>query len=102
MITWIWIEGEKALNDFCERRFKMRPQWCETTGHVGAAIVYNIYKYVYKEDGQTVDRMAPMYLLWMHAPHDSRAKNLAGDGQLDDIYCMTYEKIKADRTAILS
>lgn len=100
MITWIWIEGEKALNEFCLKRFKDKPQFCENSGMVMSARVFKIYKYVYKEDGETVDRVAQMFLLWMDAPNDN-CKNLAGDGQLSDIQRMTYEEIKADRTAIL-
>lgn len=100
MITWIWIEGENALNDFCERRFKEKPHWMENTGRLTRAKVAQIYKYVYKEDGETVDRVAQMFLLWMDAPNDN-CKNLAGDGQLSDIQRLTYEEIKADRTAIL-
>lgn len=64
------------------------------------ARVAQIYKYVYKEDGETVDRVAQMFLLWMDAPNEN-CKNLAGSGQLSDIERMTYEEIKADRTAIL-
>ena len=100
MITWIWIEGERALNEFCLRRFKSTPRWMETIGTLPGAKVRLIYKYVYKEDGETVDRVAQMYLLYMDAPHD-RCKNLAGDGQLSDIERMSYEEIKTDSTAIL-
>lgn len=100
MITWIWIEGEKALNDFCERRFKEKPRWMENTGRLPRAKVAQIYKYVYKEDGETVVRVAQMYLLWMDAPNE-RCKNLAGSGQLPAIQRMSYEEIKTDRTAIL-
>lgn len=100
MITWIWIEGEKALNEFCLKRFKDKPHFCENSGRVMQARVAQIYKYVYKEDGETVDRVAQMFLLWMDAPNDN-CINLAGDGQLSDIQRMTYENIKADRTAIL-
>lgn len=100
MITWIWIEGEKTLDDFCQRRFNERPHWIEHTGRLSHAKVVQRYKDVYKEDGETVDRVAQMYLLWMEAPNE-RCKNLAGSGQLPDIQRMTYEEIKADRTAIL-
>lgn len=100
MITWIWIEGEKALDDFCERRFNEKPRWMENTGRLTRAKVAQIYKYVYKEDGQTVARVAQMFLLWMDAPNE-RCKNLAGSGQLSDIQRMSYEEIKTDRTAIL-
>lgn len=100
MITWIWIEGEKALNEFCMRRFKTTPRWMETIGTLPGAKAALIYKYVYKADGETVDRVAQMYLLWMDAPNDN-CKNLTGSGMLSDIQRMTYEEIKTDRTAIL-
>lgn len=72
----------------------------ETIGTLPGAKANLIYKYVYGEDGETVDRVAQMYLLWMDAPNEN-CKNLAGDGQLSDIQRMTYEEIKADRTAVL-
>ena len=100
MLTWLWIEGERALNDFCLRRFKCKPCWMETIGTLPGAKVRLIYKYVYKEDGETVDRVAQMYLLYMDAPHD-RCKNLVGSCMFSDIERMTYEEIKTDRTAIL-
>ena len=100
MITWIWIEGERALNDFCLRRFRCKPSWMETIGTLPGAKVRLIYKYVYKEDGKTVARVAQMFLLYMDAPND-RCTNLVGSGMLSDIERMTYEEIKADRTAIL-
>lgn len=56
----------------------------ETIEHLTRAKVALIYKYVYKDDGQTVDRVAQMYLLWMDAPNEN-CKNLAGSGQLSDI-----------------
>lgn len=95
MITWIWIEGEKALNEFCLKRFKDKPRFVETCGTVMSAKVRMIYKH--RDDlGKYVD----MYLLYMDAPN-KKCKNLVGDGQLPDIQLMTYEEIKADRTAIL-
>lgn len=101
MITWIWIEGEKALNDFCQRRFKDKPRFVETCGRVGSAKIRLIYKYVYKEDGETVDRVAEMYLLYMDAPYDMEKGNVIGSGCLPEIERMSYEKIRADKTAIL-
>lgn len=101
MITWIWIEGEKALNEFCERRFKARPKFLETIGKVGPAKVHLKYKEVYDENGQWV-RNAEMYLLYMDAPSGMERGNLAGWEEFhDEIKRMTYEKIRADRTAIL-
>ena len=95
MITWIWIEGEKALDEFCMRRFKHTPRWMETIGTLTNAKVRMIYKH--RDDlGKYVD----MYLLYMDAPHDN-CKNIAGSGQLSEIQRMSYEEIKADTTAIL-
>lgn len=101
MITWIWIEGEAALNDFCQRRFKEKPRFIETCGRVGCARVRLIYKYVYKEDGETIDRIAEMYLLFRDAPSGMEKGNIIGSGCLSEIEIMSYEKIRADKTAIL-
>lgn len=96
MITWIWIEGEKALNDFCERRFGEVPRMVETSGRVGPAKVRKIYKEL-PGSGDYTD----MYLLHMEAPEGFRGDNLTGSGSLGEIERMSYENIGADRTAIL-
>lgn len=95
MITWIWIEGEKALNEFCLKRFKDKPRFVETCGSVIGARIRMIYKH--RDD---LGRYVDMYLLYMDAPND-RCPNYAGSGMLSQIERMTYEEIKADRTAIL-
>lgn len=101
MYTWIWIEGERALNEFCERRFKARPRFLETIGKVGRAKVHLKYKEVYDEQGEWV-RNAEMYLLFMDAPSGMKQGNMAGWAEFHDkIKYMTYEEIRADKTAIL-
>ena len=96
MITWIWIEGEKALNEFCQRRFKDRPRFMETCFKVGTARGRMIYKKI-PETGHYTD----MYLLYMDAPSGYSGPNIKGSGELSDIERMKYEEIRTDRTAIL-
>ena len=96
MITWIWIEGEKALNEFCLKRFKEKPRFLETCFRVGTARGRMIYKEI-PETGHYTD----MYLLYMDAPSGFTGANHIGSGMLTDIERMTYEEIRADRTAIL-
>ena len=96
MITWIWIEGEKALEEYCECRFHDRPHFIETSGRVG----FNVHISMIYKHRDDLGRYVDMYFLYMDAPND-RCINLAGDGQLSDLQRMTYEEIKADRTAIL-
>lgn len=100
MYTWIWIEGEKALNEFCEKRFKERPRFIENCGHVGKARVRQIYKYIYDENGDVVG-VAHMFLLYMEAPSGMERGNVIGEGMFSDIQRMTYEEIRADKTSIL-
>lgn len=101
MYTWIWIEGERALNEFCERRFKARPRFLETIGTVGPAKVHLKYKEVYDDNGDWV-RNAEMYLLYMEARPGTTKGNIAGWAEFhNEIRLMTYEEIKADSTAIL-
>lgn len=95
MMTYIWIEGERNLNEFCEKRFRARPQWLETIGRVGVAKVRLIYKQ--KPDGHYTD----CYLLYMNAPH-ATTPNAVPDGVLfDEIQRWTYEQIRADKTSIV-
>lgn len=96
MITWIWIEGEKALNEFCLRLFKSKPLFRGTIGSVGRARV----RLIYKHRGDNIGKCAEMYLLYMYASSGS-CSNLARIEDLDKIETMTYEEIKADKTAIL-
>lgn len=85
-----WIEGRKALEEYCEKRFGEKPRFCETIGRVGyeGAKVHMIYKP--KAEGG----YAEMYLLFM--PHPKGTVYW-----ISDIETMSYEDIRADRTAIL-
>lgn len=97
MITWIWIEGEKALDEFCLRRFKERPRMVETCGKVGPARV----RLIYKHDDQA-GKYREMYLLYMDAPSGMEKGNLSESGPFfDEIQRMSYEEIRTDKTAIL-
>lgn len=84
-----WIEGEKNLNDFCQRRFKEDPSFVETVGRVGSAKIYEVYKW--REDKR---RYVDMYLLFMEHP-----KGTVGD--IADIRSMTYEEIRANKASVL-
>lgn len=88
-----WIEGEENLREFCLRRFKEKPRFVETIGHVGgdAATIHMIYKW--REDKH---RYTDMYLLFMR--HE---QGTVGDFGLSDIMHQSYEDIRTDRTAIL-
>ena len=86
-----WIEGERNLEDFCTKRFGELPRFCETIGHVGEATVHLIYKY----KGEGIGYVA-MYMLFMR--HHSGTYTYS---DIMDMEKMTYEQIKADRTAIL-
>lgn len=90
MYAAIWIEGEENLNIFCLRRFKERPRFVETIGHVGSAKIFEIYK---KREGFGY---TDMYLLYM--PYEKG--DLTWD-QIEEKMLETYENIRLDRTAIL-
>lgn len=85
-----WIEGRKNLDAYCEKRFGEKPRFVETIGRVGyeGAKVHMIYKH--KANGG----FAEMYLLYMQHPNGHVY-------WISDIETMSYEDIRADRTAIL-
>lgn len=83
-----WIEGEKNLNEFCLKHFGEKPRFVETIGKVG---INTKVRLIYKEKG---NRYVDMYLLYM--PHENGTVYW-----ISDIETMTYEQIRADRTAIL-
>jgi hypothetical protein len=85
-----WIEGRKALEEYCAKRFKDKPHFCETIGRVGneGAKIHLIYKH--KADGG----YAEMYLLYMPHPQGTVY-------WISDIETMSYEEIRLDKTAIL-
>lgn len=86
-----WIEGEKNLEEFCLKRFKEKPRFCETIGHCGDATIHMIYKY-----RQDKSRYTQMFFLFMR--HEN---GTISDGHLSDKERMTYEQIRTDSTSIL-
>lgn len=92
MYTAIWIEGEKNLNDFCIKRFKERPRFCETIGNCGTAKIHMIYKY----KGEGIGYVA-MYLMFMK--HHSGTLTYS---DIMDMERMSYEEIRTDSKAILN
>ena len=99
MYSYIWIEGEKKLNEFCMKRFGDTPRFMETIGKISGngafAKVHNIYKYP-AEDEPPHSGCHNMYFLYM--------EHTAGKyyySQLQEIMRWPYEKIRVDKTAIL-
>ena len=66
MYVYKWIEGEKQMIDFCQKRFKMKPHFCETIGHCGPATIHLIYKY--KDENDRSKGCAQMFFLFMDHP----------------------------------
>lgn len=99
MYSYIWIEDEKNLDEFCMKRFGDKPRFRETIGSVvgkGAiAKVHLIYKYP-AEDEPPYSGCHQMYLLYME--DDSGEYYYS---QIQEIMRWPYEKIRTDRTAIL-
>ena len=88
MYQALWIEGENALKDFCQKHFGERPHFVETIGHCGSAIIWKMYK-------QSPDGYCDFYLIFI--PYHK------GDwtyGQLQDKRMETYEQITAYRTTV--
>lgn len=44
MYQALWIEGARALNVFCKKRFKESPHFIETIGHCGSVTIWLSYK----------------------------------------------------------
>lgn len=83
-----WIEGDDNLNEYCLKRFGEYPDICEHHGRVGNAKIIKTEKQ--KEDGYYYI----FYLLYMK---DDCGKIY----DINNVAQMTYEQIRADRTAIL-
>lgn len=99
MYSYIWIEDEENLNDFCTRRFGEKPQFIETTGHVNGRGSSAKVRLIYKDpadDEPPCSNCHQMYFLYME--NDGGEYYLS---ELDKIKKWSYEKIRADRTAIL-
>lgn len=99
MYSYIWIEGEKNLNEFCMKRFGEKPHFMETIGRVAgkgaSAKVHLIYKYP-ADDEPPYSGCHEMYFLYME--HDTGEYTFY---QLQEIMRWPYEKIRTDRAAIL-
>lgn len=94
MYVYKWIEGWEKMIDFCQKRFKMKPHFCETIGHCGPATIHMIYKY--KDENDRSKGCAQMFFLFMEHPNGT----VWGE-ELDKIERWTYEQIKADRTSLV-
>lgn len=94
MYVYKWIEGEKQMIDFCQKRFKMKPHFCETIGHCGPATIHMIYKY--KDENDRSKGCAQMFFLFMEHPNGK----VWGE-ELDKIERWTYEQIRTDRTSLV-
>jgi hypothetical protein len=91
MYTFMWIEGEKNLNEFCLQRFRSKPRFMETIGHVGPATVYLIYKY-----DDATEKYREMYLLTMQHPNGT-----VTEGGLRELQTMDFAEIRRTRGTIL-
>ena len=94
MYTYKWIEGEAALVEFCLKRFKMKPHFCETIGHCGPATIHMIYKY--RDENDLSKGCAQMFFMFMEHPNGT-----IGCIDLDKIERWTYEQIRTDRTSLV-
>lgn len=94
MYTYKWIEGEAELIQFCLKRFKMEPKFCENIGHCGSAEIHKIYKN--RDDNDPNKGCAQMFFLFMEHPNGK-----IGCIDIDKIERWTYEQIRADRTSIV-
>lgn len=90
MYSYKWIEGEKALDEFCEKRFKAKPRFVETIGHCGGATIYEIYKY--RDENDTSKGCAQMFLLFME--HFSGKYSFT---QIQNIMKQSYGEIRANK-----
>lgn len=103
MYSYIWIEGERNLDEFCMKRFGNKPYFSGTIGHVSgkasSAKIHMINKYLTDEELADPRRRISyhdMYLLYME--HNSGKYFYS---EIEQIMRWDYEQIKADKTAIL-
>ncbi len=99
MYSYIWIEGEDNLNNFCMKRFGEKPRFMETIGSVSgkgaSAKVHHIYKYP-AEDEPPYSACHNMFLLYMEH-YEGKHYWI----EIEKIMRWDYEQIRADKTAIL-
>lgn len=94
MYIYKWIEGEKELIDFCQKRFKANPRFVETIGHCGPATIHKIYKY--RDNNDMSKGCVQMFFMFM----EHHSGKICGR-ELDKIERWTYEQIRADRSSIV-
>ena len=94
MYSYIWIEGEKNLDEFCMKRFGEEPHFLENYGHVSGNGVSARVQKIYKEDSG--GNYHQMFFLWMEYEGGRYCQP-----EIDKIRRWPYEKIRTDRTAIL-
>ena len=94
MYSYIWIEGEKNLEEFCKKRFGDTPHFLE---HFGEVSGNESHAKVEKREVERADGdYRLMFLLTME--HEQGRYT---SGNIDEIRHWNYEQIRADRTAIL-
>lgn len=103
MYSYIWIEGEKNLNEFCIKRFGYKPTFVETIGRVSgngaSAKIHAINKHLTEEELADPNRSLSyhdMYFLYMEHRNGKYFWI-----EIEKIMRWDYEKIRADKTAIL-
>lgn len=94
MYSCIWIEGEKSLKEFCQKRFNDKPHFCETIGHCMQATIHMIYKY--RDENDTDKGCAQMFFLYMDHPTGKYSYT-----DIEKIERWTYEQIRADKSSIV-
>lgn len=92
MYTYIWIEGYDNLQQFCEKRFKQKPQMRENSGSVGDAKIHKKYK----EDAD--GNYHEMYFLFMEHPNGKYDSYLDLHDKVERKN--DYEQIRLDRDSI--
>lgn len=103
MYSYIWIEGEKNLNEFCMKRFGEKPRFMETIGRVSgkgaAAKVHMINKHLTDDELADPNRTISyhdMYFLYMEHNDGKYYQS-----EIQEIMRWPYEKIRTDKAAIL-
>ena len=89
MYQALWIEGARALNVFCQKRFKESPHFIETIGHCGSATIWLSYKLT-PNDGYR-----DFYLIFM--PHE---RGNYSYNQIQEKHKENYEEIMANATTV--
>lgn len=91
--TFIWIEGWENLHEFCQKRFNERPRICESYGYCNDVRIHRMYKE--DKDGNYHE----MYFLYMR--HHNGEYDSLNELHEKVERAWDYEKIRADRRAIL-